>query len=403
MSSMNDNEDCLHIGGLFVSNGSPAALTLRPEIGSIEFTDHLTLVRQLLVHCDSCLLVSPFLYREFAPLVEGLTLKAQRVELVTSCAPRGQDQFEKPFALRSFGRTFKEKLGYWPEISINQSLHSKIYIFSIAGTPFAGIVTSANLTEAGLSRNHETGVAITQAARLVELSALAMSRLNYVHLKEDQVDQLCNAVDAYQGRYGRNDEGDVDVGLENILNTYSTPSAENRDAVLSSFANYYVKVSGVKDRPILPENQRAFAEPRTELDFAKSPDKFRIGDCLLEVAVGGKCFLSYYACASAPHERTERERSSDPDFARWPYYVYANNLSLHYGAAWFEAPIYYDALIGEFKALYPATSVTTAGGDHLLGPIQMGNSYFQVTPEFGKFVRSKIDAFVPPRSIPSGQ
>jgi hypothetical protein len=117
------------------------------------------------------------------------------------------------------------------------------------------------------------------------------------------------------------------------------------------------------------------------------------------VAVGGKCFLSYYACASEPHLRTEKERADEPDYQRWPYYVYANNLSLHYGAAWFDAPLYYESLISEFKSFHPEVAVTAAGGDNLMWAIQMGNSYFKVTPEFGRFVRAKIDAFALPTSI----
>jgi hypothetical protein len=111
---------------------------------------------------------------------------------------------------------------------------------------------------------------------------LARTRLDYVKLTEDQINRLCAAVEAYESRYPRDmDDRDVDLGLKNILNTYTTPSAENRNAVLSSNAFYYIKVSGVKDRPILPDGRRKFDDPRTELDFAKSPDGVRIGDCLL--------------------------------------------------------------------------------------------------------------------------
>ena len=306
------------------------------------------------------------------------------------------DRNTQPFALRSFGRTIKQATGAWPEISINQALHSKIYVFSRAGAPFAGVVTSANLTEAGLTRNHETGLVVTHEGQLGQLITLAKSRVDYVNLTEDQIDRLCDAVEAYESRYPRGQDRDVDVGLKNILNTYSTPSAENRDVILSPHARYYIKVSGVKDRPILPGSRRLFAEPRSELDFAKSPDRIRIGDCLLEVAVGGRCFLPYYACASAPRVRSAEEQAGDPDFKRWPYYVYANNLALHYGAAWFEAPIYFDSIVAEFKSHHPNVPLTTAGGDNLVGAMQWGSSYFQVTPEFGRFVRAKIDAFKPP-------
>lgn len=153
----------------------------------------------------------------------------------------------------------------------------------------------------------------------------------------------------------------------------------------------------MKDHPILPQDRVPRDEPYGALDFAKSPGKsVVIGDCLLEVAVGGLCFLSYHACASEPYERTEEEKESNPDHKRWPFYVYGNNLSLHYGQLWFEAPIMIDVTIAEFKREHPDVTVTAAGGDSIIGPMQMGNSYFQVTREFGEFVRRKIDAFALP-------
>lgn len=91
-----------------------------------------------------------------------------------------------------------------------------------------------------------------------------------------------------------------------------------------------------------------------------------------------------------------RNKESNPDHRRWPFYVYGNNLSLHYGEQWFRAPIGIDPTVELFKALHPGIAVTMAGKDHIKGAIQMGNSYFQVTKEFGEFVRREIDAFVEP-------
>jgi hypothetical protein len=103
--------------------------------------------------------------------------------------------------------------------------------------------------------------------------------------------------------------------------------------------------------------------------------------------------LSYYSCASAVYERTDEEKRSIPDHKRWPFYVYANNLSLHYGAVWFDAPIYYDEVVNDFKAAHPDIPVTSAGRDHFLGAMQRGHSYIPVTKEFGEYVRGRIDSF----------
>lgn len=381
-----------------VTNGVSASTTLLVEKvpQSLQFTDHFTLIRQLVTLCDGCLLAAPFLFEDFTVLFEGLAISSVEFELISSCAKRGQDQLKKPFCLRSFGRVVRAATGKWPVIHLNEFLHSKIYIFRKGGRPFAGLVTSANLTAAGLSRNHETGLVLDGSEQLEQLTAIARRDLSYVHLAEHQIERLCLAAEVWRQRNGSPEE-DTDVGLGNILNRYATPAAGNRDIRLAGNARYFIKVSGDKDRPILPEDQEPRSEPHGKLDFAKSPDKaLVIGDCLLEVAVGGQCFLSYYACASEPYERTEEEKESNPDHMRWPFYVYGNNLSLHYGEQWFRAPIGIDATVEEFKVLHPGISVTKAGKDHIKGAIQMGNSYFQVTKEFGEFVRRKIDAFVAP-------
>jgi hypothetical protein len=365
-------------------------------VQSLQFTDHFTLIRQLLTICDSCLLAVPFLFEDFTVLFEGLEISRVEFELISSCAKRGQDQLKKPFSLRSFGQLVRAETGRWPVIHLNEFLHSKIYIFGKGGRPIAGLVTSANLTAAGLGRNHETGLLLDDSEQLEQLIAVARRDLSYVHLAEHQIDRLCLAAEVWRRQNGSPEE-DTDVGLGNILNRYATPAAGNRNIRLAGNARYFIKVSGDKDRPILPKDEEPRSEPHGKLDFAKSPDKaIVIGDCLLEVAVGGQCFLSYHACASEPYERTEKEKELNPDHRRWPFYVYGNNLSLHYGEQWFRAPIGVDATVEEFKALHPGTSVTKAGKDHIKGAIQMGNSYFQVTKEFGEFVRRKIDAFVSP-------
>lgn len=386
-----------------VTNGTAASTTLlvNKVAQGLQFTDHFSLIRQLVAICDGCLLVAPFLYEDFTILFEGLAIGSVEFELITSYAKRGQDQLKKPFCLRSFGQVLRAATGKWPVIHLNEGLHSKIYVFRKGGRPFAGLVTSANFTAAGLSRNHETGLVLDDSEQLEQLTAIARRDLSYVHLAEHQIDRLCLAVEVWRQRNGSPEE-DSDVGLGNILNRYATPAAGNRNIRLANNARYFIKVSGDKDRPILPEDEEPRSEPHDKLDFAKSPDRaIVIGDCLLEVAVGGQCFLSYHACASEPYERTEQEKESNPDHKRWPFYVYGNNLSLHYGEQWFRAPIGIDTTVEEFKALHPGIAVTMAGKDHIKGAIQMGNSYFQVTREFGEFVRQKIDAFVAPAQLAS--
>lgn len=374
-----------------ITNGVNSQCRIAALDRVVWWQDHKGLVCEFLGACDECLLVSPFLASDFGALFANIDMIETRVELISTCAPRGDDQLVKPYALRDFGTAVKAKTGIWPTIGLDQDLHSKVYVFRRSGIPFAGIVTSANLTQSGLSRNHETGVLLQSEDLLLNLEKTCRNGLDYVSLADWQIEKLCQAADITRRNSDVNK--DRDIGLKSLLNRYATPSAENRSTTLNPSAKYFIKVSGVSDRPILPVQRRPFADPHSQLTFSKEPKGMTLGDCLLEVAVGGACFLSYYACASAVWEFTKEEQAADADHKRWPYYVYANNLSLNYGATWYEDPLYYDPIISTFKRDQPSTPVTAAGKDHFKGAMQRGHSYIEVTKEFGEYVRRLIDHY----------
>lgn len=366
---------------------------------SYSWQNHKQLLLALIEDCDECLLVSPFLASDFTNLFTGISFAGKTVELISTCSPRGDDQFSKPHALRAFGEVIKATKGEWPTIGLDQDLHSKVYVFRKESRPFAGIVTSANLTDSGLVRNHETGILLQSEESLLSLESMCRKHLDYVNLSEWQIDKLCQAADIVGRNY--TPQEDREIGLKSILNNYATPSAGNRTTALRDGAKYYIKVSGVRDRPILPEQRRPVDQPHCTLTFAKEPKGISLGDCLLEVAVGGACFLSYYACASAVWEFTDEEKASNSDHKRWPHYVYANNLSLNYGSTWFETPLFYDQVVEDFKREHPLDPVTAAGGDHFKGAMQMGHSYIRVTKQFGEYVRSKIDSYSANNAMPA--
>ena len=191
----------------------------------------------------------------------------------------------------------------------------------------------------------------------------------------------------------RNTKLDISDSLKNLISNSLTPSATNISVNIRQGSKFFIKVSGFTDEPILPKDERKFDEPQTLLSFAKNPQNvLRIGDCLLEVAVGGMCFLSYYSCESAVEERTKEEKENNKYHKRWPYYIHANNLSIHYGEKWFKNPIYYKDAISLFKEKYPDCPVTQTGKDDFLPAIQRGHSYIRVTDEFGGFIIKLINS-----------
>jgi hypothetical protein len=189
--------------GAFITNGGIQSPDVPGLPNLVPFSNHLELLRALLAECDGCLLESPFLYQDFAPLVHGLNLAGKSVELISTCAVKGEDQLDKAYSLRNFGQSFKAATGSWPAIHLNQALHSKIYLFYRKEVAFAGVVTSANLTGSGLTRSHETGVLVTAHDELEQLAKIARSRLDFIYLTEYQIGRLCAAADWYQGDYVR--------------------------------------------------------------------------------------------------------------------------------------------------------------------------------------------------------
>lgn len=368
--------------------------------------NHLGVLRYLFERSDEIIIASPFLFSDFSGFFKSCNLSnLSKITLITTCRPEGDNQVTKPFSLRNFTENIRNHTKIkWPIIHINQKLHGKLYFFSQESSFFASIITSANFTNNGLKNNDEYGILIQDAEIISGLHDDLMKGNDYVNLSEYHIDRLCVAADHMLKNdkrfsdYNKSPQMadailNLDIGLNNILNNFCTPSEGNKSISLRREAKFFVKVSGVTDRPILPQHKEPNDEPQKELWFAKKPKNLSLGDCLLEVAVGGMCFLGYFACASAVYERTVEEKEANPDHKRWPYYIYGNNMSLSYGKVWFDSPLYYDEVIKEFLSDNPTENVTPSGKKHILGAIQLGHSYFQCTDIFAKFVMKKIDKF----------
>ena len=355
-------------------------------------SNHGELVSFLIEKSDFVSITSPFIMQDFEDFFSSIDIRNIKFELITSCAPKGNEQLSKPFQIKNFAETIYNRTNKWPKIHLNQKLHSKIYIFYKNNHNFCTVVTSANFTKSGLVHNHETGLLVTDKELLAVLEYESKNSLEYVDLADFQINKLCETVEIKMNNTKRlGKQEDIDIGLENIIEKFCTPSAGNREVLLREGAKFFISVLGVKDRPLLPEHKRKFNSPHTDLGFAKEPKGMRLGDCLLEVAVGGKCFLSYYSVASQVYERTAEEKKENPDYIRWPYYVLANNLSLNYGEKWYENPIYYNDIIKDFKEKHPSLHVTPSGKDSINGAIGFGSSYFRITDEFATFVKEIID------------
>ena len=130
------------MGAFPITNTQRTSITL--ESGDeFEASNHLDLILQLSEVSDQVLFVSPFLYGDFEGFFGSLENKNLKMELITTCAVIGDDQYGKPFSLRSFGANAKSLTRNWPTMGIDDRLHSKVYAFFRSGEPLAAVVTSA--------------------------------------------------------------------------------------------------------------------------------------------------------------------------------------------------------------------------------------------------------------------
>lgn len=108
---------------------------------------------------DELLMVTPFCYSDFSDFAEALEVAGSihRVQFITTL--KKDEVVGKIDALLSFSKEMNRIKVQW-ELRIDNHLHGKIYIFKKDGDPFAGIITSANLTHNGMAANHEWGCVI---------------------------------------------------------------------------------------------------------------------------------------------------------------------------------------------------------------------------------------------------
>jgi phosphatidylserine/phosphatidylglycerophosphate/cardiolipin synthase-like enzyme len=113
---------------------------------------------------------------DFADFLGEVNLSAvKKFHLITTLPPKSFDQFGKISSLISLIEFPVVKDGRVDcQISLNNKLHGKIYIFKKSGSYIAAIISSANFTGSGLSRNHEWGVEISDSTEIENLEIIPL-------------------------------------------------------------------------------------------------------------------------------------------------------------------------------------------------------------------------------------
>lgn len=315
---------------------------------------------------DELLLVSPFCFSDFSNFaneIDGIGT-IMKITFITTLEREGV--VGKVDQLISFSREM-ERIGLIWELRLDEALHGKIYIFKANGHPFAGVITSANLTHNGMVANHEWGCLIDDEQQLVEIEQQVM---------KDAPDQLTNAMlDEIKERVkkkfpeGVKKEPVVTIDIEDIMH----PFAITKDTRI------FIKPVGVSNDPIYGGDY----SKETDLYFStKRPNAVRVGDILITYAVGGRKIMGAYKVKSEPLW----DEDGDP---RWPWYVESDCLTpCLANCKWADVGFHVTGVANEYVEKFNKAISHT--GRKNLNALNIGWDRVQLDDEYGKYLLGKI-------------
>lgn len=345
--------------------------------------NHSTRLKELFVQSETVLIASPFLMTDFADFFSEVKMAATKsMHLITTLAPKSFDQIRKINSLISLielPEIQNGKIGC--QISLNNRLHGKIYIFKGTQEYIAAIITSANFTDSGLSYNHEWGIEITSQNEIETLEKTILNTIEIRNLHFSDLYKMQIETNAFLEKHPKKEERAIELSL---VDTLPNSSSINTDSAI----NYWLKPVGVTNHPI-PET-RLYNELREPMHFSKlRPNGVKPGDILIVFAVGSTKIISLFRVTSYPEHATEEEIEDDDWLERWPWYVEAENLTLKFGATWARNGMFIGDIRDEYLHLHPNQDITFAGGQ-TFGAFNFGKDKLKLSPDFAHFMIEKI-------------
>ncbi len=323
-------------------------------------TNHAKRILGLCKDADELVIASPFCFPNFDAFVSDITKDGSICKITFITTMKNEEAVEKIEALLSFCKAMEEHGIDW-KIRIDNKLHGKVYIFKENDTPFAAIITSANLTQHGLEQNHEWGCLIENVKTIggVEKQLLADADIELTNEKLTLIKERADKA----RKEGWKKEKPQAIQIDDILCQPTIPSG----------ARFFIKPIGSIDNKVRFLTDKDFKEQH----FAKRPRAVRIGDILITYAVGTRKVVSVFQVTS-----TANETHIPND--RWHWYVEAKNLTERLSETWTEKSLIATDIARRYAEKYDKP-VTQRGGYNLNG-LRRGNDKIQLTDEFGRYL-----------------
>jgi len=326
--------------------------------------DHYTTIQNDALNADKMLIVSPYCYTDFTKFFSDIASNnlIKSISLITTL--KDDEVITKVPALQSF-LSAADEYSIDAKISIMENLHAKIYLFYKDEQPISVIITSANITENGLSRNYECGYH-TSDIHIINNVEQDLQSMAIVELTSEKLDAISHRVDEYKAKNK----------IETIHQ--NTPSIYIEDLLSVDYAKnrIFLKPIGSNEHKIYSGDYSETAEQRFS---RKEPKAVRPGDILIVYAVGSAKIVSVNKVISVAYYKDVGDR--------WPWHVQVRNLTPALGKIWYTRNLFPTKLANEYVKSR-GLPITYRGGKNLKS-LNYGLDKLRLATDFGKFLLNK--------------
>lgn len=322
--------------------------------------NHAACLHTLCKQADELVIASPFCFPNFETFVSDIAKDDSIRKITFITTMKNEEAVEKIDALLSFRKAMGEHGICW-QIRIDNMLHGKVYVFKKSNAPFAAIITSANLTQHGLTQNHEWGCLIEDVKAIDGVEKQLLTDAD-IELTSEKLSLIKEKADKAR-KEGWKKEKPQEIQIDDILTLPTIPGG----------ARFFIKPIGSIDNKVRSLTDKDFKEQH----FAKRPSAVRIGDILITYAVGSRKIVSVFQVTSSAN------KTNMPN-DRWHWYVEVKNLTERLSETWTEKSLIATDIARGYAEKYNKP-VTQRGGYNLNG-LRRGNDKIQLTDEFGRYL-----------------
>lgn len=340
-------------------------------IDNITENNHHAEIEKLASISDEIVIVSPFCFGNFEYFFDKFVSHSniQSITLITTL--RNEEAMNKIPSLQSFQSEAK-KLNINNKIFINDRLHGKVYLFKNGNTNQNAIITSANITRNGLSRNHEWGCCLSDTSAIDHLEQNINSTIHY-QLTADVIQDISLKLDEYKKKHPKQIQEKPCININDLI----IPHIFKVD--LDSDTRIFIKPIGSAGEPIYDGD---YSKEEEQYFCKKRPKAVRNGDYLISYGVGSRKIISVFKVTS------EEPIYSGNDDERWPWYVEVDNVTPKLGSQWFNKNLYIMDIANEYVEMF-GLNLTNNGGS-TLGALQWGVDKIQLDHNFGTYLMELI-------------